>query len=95
MRRSNVLCTSQLCKDVQSGGVEGGGGQIIESFTESSIADHESEQHRQQLARLVFFASSLELGSGRFSRVTRCITVVLPTGKLSAFNVTEPCKNRP
>jgi hypothetical protein len=52
-------------------------------------------EQRQHLALLDFFKLSLELGSGKFSRVTKCITVVLFTGRLSAFNVTLPCKNRP
>lgn len=34
--------------------------------------------HRQQPADFRFVSVSLELGSGRFSRVTKCITVVLP-----------------
>lgn len=36
-----------------------------------------------------------EFGSGRFSRVTKCITVVLPAGSESALKVTLPCRNRP
>lgn len=36
-----------------------------------------------------------EFGSGRLSRGTKCITVVLPNGKLNAPNVTLQCKNLP
>lgn len=36
-----------------------------------------------------------ELGSGKFSLGTRCMTVVLPNGNPNAPNVTLLCKNRP
>ena len=36
-----------------------------------------------------------ELGSGRFSLGTRCMTQVLPAGSPSAPRVTLPCRNRP
>lgn len=39
--------------------------------------------------------SPWELGSGRLSRGTKCITVVLPSGNPSAPNVTLQCKNLP
>lgn len=36
-----------------------------------------------------------ELGSGKFSLGTRCITVVLPKGSPNAPNVTLLCRNLP
>lgn len=36
-----------------------------------------------------------ELGSGKLSLGTKCITVVLPSGSPSAPNVTLQCKNLP
>lgn len=47
------------------------------------------------LRSLLFWRWSCELGSGRFSRGTRCITVVLPRGSCSAPRVTLPCRKRP
>lgn len=47
------------------------------------------------LRSLLFWRWSCELGSGRFSRGTRCITVVLPSGSCSAPRVTLPCRKRP
>jgi len=44
---------------------------------------------------LLFCRWSCELGSGRFSRGTRCMTVVLPNGKPRAPSVTLLCKKRP
>lgn len=51
--------------------------------------------HRQQPPRFRFDNESLEFGSGRFSRVTKCITVVFPCGRFNALSVTEPCRKRP
>lgn len=36
-----------------------------------------------------------ELGSGKLSRGTKCITVVFPSGRPKAPKVTLQCKNRP
>lgn len=51
----------------------------------------------QQLLRplLLFCRWSWELGSGRVSRGTRCITDVRPGGRPNAPKVTFPCKNLP
>jgi len=65
------------------------------SGVRSLAGSHEIQQHRQQELLFDFFKLSLEFGSGRFSRVTRCMTVVFPTGKLKALRVTEPCRNLP
>lgn len=44
---------------------------------------------------LLFCLWSWELGSGKFSRGTRCITDVFPKGSPSAPSVTLLCKKRP
>jgi len=57
----------------------------------------EQERGPQQREAAVFFRwrSSCELGSGRLSRGTRCMTAVLPHGRPSAESVTLPCRKRP
>lgn len=48
------------------------------------------------LRSLLFSRGSCELPeSGRFSRCTKCITHVRPSGRDSADRVTFPCRNRP
>lgn len=51
----------------------------------------------QQLLSPVFsrFLWPCELGSGRVSLATKCITVVLPKGSFNAPRVTFPCRNLP
>jgi len=55
---------------------------------------HEIVQQLQQ-ADFDFFRLSDEFGSGKFSLATRCMTVVLAMGRLSAPNDTLPCRKRP
>lgn len=60
---------------------------------------HYNMQHdaEQQLLEppLLFCRWSWELGSGRCSRGTRCMTVVRPRGRPRAPRVTELCRKRP
>jgi len=57
----------------------------------------EQERGPQQRDAAVFlrWRSSWELGSGRLSRGTRCITAVLPQGRPRAERVTLPWRKRP
>lgn len=52
------------------------------------------EQHLLE-PPLLFCRWSCEFGSGKLSRGTKCITVVLPKGNPSAPNVTLQCRKRP
>lgn len=52
------------------------------------------EQHLLE-PPLLFCRWSCEFGSGRLSRGTKCITVVLPNGSPNAPSVTLQCRNLP